>query len=211
MSGLLGAMRTPSTTNQPPTARQILRSDLATVIWIALILLLGLGIRNSTLNANKTVELDGLPAMAIPAKWMPGTADALAFFARSPGSRSTFDTEMAVFTRALKEEETLVAARTAWGVKRSQDMSRYRELAADPVTVLDGQPAALITYAYVADPTRLAGAGSPPVVVQGQDLLFAYDSKLVVVSVAADATAWDSAQKDFDIIFGSLQLQEVEQ
>ena len=210
MPGFLGAMRTLSVTNQPPTSRQVLRSDLATVVWIALVLLLGLALRNGALGASKSVELEGLPALKIPAQWMPGTAANLDFYARSPGSRSVFDTEMAVYSRPLKQEETLIGARTAWGVKRSQDLFRYRELAADTVTVLDGQQAILVTYAYVADPTRLAGAGAPPVVVEGQDLLFVYDNTLVVVSVAADAAAWDSARQEFDVIFRSLRLQEAE-
>ncbi len=211
MSALLDAIRKPSVTNQPPTSREIMRSDLATVALIIIALLLGLAVRNGTLNASKKVELDGLPPLAIPAHWMPGTADNLAFYARSGGSPSIFDSEMAVFSRPLRNEETLISARTAWGVRRGQDLERYRELVADPVTVLDGQPGALVTYAYVADPTRLAGAGSPPVVVQGQDLLFVHDNNLVVVSVAADVAAWDSAQKEFDIIFRSLRLQEAEQ
>ncbi len=211
MSALLDAIRKPSVTNQPPTSREIMRSDLATVALIIAALLLGLAVRNTTLSASKKVELEGMPPLAIPAHWMPGTADNLDFYARSAGSPSIFDTEMAVYTRRLRNEETLISARAAWGVRRSQDLERYRELSAEPVTVLDGQPAALVTYAYVADPTRLAGAGSPPVVVQGQDLLFVYEDQLVVVSVAADVTAWDSAQKEIDIIFGSLRLQEVEQ
>jgi len=210
MSGFLGSMRTPSVTAQPPSARQVWRDDFVTIVWIALFLLLGLLLRDSTLNASKTVDLEGLPPLEIPSQWLAGTVDGLDFFARSPGSRSIFDTEMAVYSRPLKEEETLISARTAWGVKRSQDLSRYRELAADAVTVLDGQPAALVTYAYVADPTRLAGAGAPPVVVQAQDLLFVHENQLVVVSVAADAAAWDTVQKEFDVIFGSLQLQEAE-
>ncbi len=142
MSALLDAIRKPSVTNQPPTSREIMRSDLATVALIIAALLLGLAVRNTTLSASKKVELEGMPPLAIPAHWMPGTADNLDFYARSAGSPSIFDTEMAVYTRRLRNEETLISARTAWGVRRSQDLERYRELSAEPVTVLDGQPCA---------------------------------------------------------------------
>ncbi len=102
-------------------------------------------------------------------------------------------------------------ARTAWGMRRSQELSRYRELSADAVSVLDGQPGVLVAYAYIGDPTRLVGADAPPVVADGQDLLFIDNGQLVVVSLAADAAAWEAAQPDFDIVFASLHVQEVEE
>ena len=108
--------------------------------------------------------------------------------------------------------EDAVMARTALGLQRSQDLLRYRELDAVTVTV-NGQPGILVTYAYVADPTREQGAIAPPVVVQAQDLIFpSGENQALIVTVAADAATWDEEEPAIQIIMDSLdvEIQEVE-
>jgi hypothetical protein len=66
----------------------------------------------------------------------------------------------------------------------------------------------LVTYAYVADPTREQGALAAPVVAQAQDLLFVVGDQLVVVTMAADAANWDEEEDDFQVVFNSLNVEE---
>jgi hypothetical protein len=71
-------------------------------------------------------------------------------------------------------------------------------------------PGTRVTYAYVADPSREAGALAPPVVVQGQDLVFIYRDHLITVSVAADSATWDEEAPAFNRVFASLHLREAQ-
>lgn len=211
MASLLERIRTPSITNQPPTRQEIMRADLATIGWFALILIFAVGLRNGAEHSQTRVELpDGLPVMAIPQNWVQGSSDEVAFFASDPASPSQFSNEIEVYTRTVDSGVDLAMLRPAWGLARSQELERYRELNATPVTLLDGTPGLVVSYAYIADPARPVGAAAPPVVVQASDLMFVRDDKLVVVTVAADAAGWDAAQKDFDVIFASLKVEEAQ-
>lgn len=211
MATLLERIRRPSVTNQPPTQQEILRSDLATIGWFALILIFAVGLRNGAAQSQTRVELpDGLPAIAIPKNWVQGSSDELAFFASDPASPSQFGNEVQVYTRPTEPGADLATLRPAWGMARSQALDHYRELNATPVTLLGGTPGLVVSYAYVADPARPVGAAAPPVVVQASDLIFVKDDKLVVVTVAADATAWDAAQNDFGVVFDSLKVEEAQ-
>ncbi|MCC9076271.1 hypothetical protein FKZ61_009125 [Litorilinea aerophila] len=208
MTQLIRLLAKPSVTNAPPEPEDIRRNDLILIVWVAFVLFLGFGIQLRALNASRPVSLgEDLPTLSVPASWIGQRAGDLAFRVKNPQSASSFDAEISAFVRPLKEGETLVAARTAWGLRRSQSLDRYRELWAESVTVLDGQPAVLVTYAYVADPTRAAGAVAPPVVVQAQDLLFVLDGHLVVVTVAADAVEWEAEAPHFRLVFDSLNLK----
>jgi len=77
--------------------------------------------------------------------------------------------------------------------------------------IATGTPGLLLTYAYIADPTRESGSLGLPVVVKGQDLLFIANDgigdRLVAATVAADATEWDAHAEDFSAIFTSLGFQ----
>jgi hypothetical protein len=107
----------------------------------------------------------------------------------------------------LAEGEDVVAARTAIALKRTQDLVRYRELEAVPV-IVNGENGILVTYAYVADPTREQGAIAPPVVVQAQDLIFpSGEGQAIIVTVATDASTWDEEEPSIRIIQDSLGMQ----
>jgi hypothetical protein len=213
MTALLERLRRPSISNAPPSQEEIRRNDLATIVWFVFILILGLGIRNNALAAGNTVTLgDDLLQITLPAGWVQGMTTAGAgeyavsvWNSRSP---SLFDATIDVRARRLRPGENLTQARAALGIRRSQEYTRYRELQAAPVTVLNLVPGTRIMYAYIADPSRGIGAQAPPVVVQGQDLLFLYRDHLITVSVAADSATWDDEARAFDRVFQSLYLRE---
>jgi hypothetical protein len=210
MNNLIDLLRRPSLTNLPPTRFELRRNDLAVIVVVLLAFVFGLGIRNLALNASKSIALgDDLPTLRYPAGWITGQPEFLHFQAVNPASASTFDAQIDVFLRDLKTEETLDVARASWGLQRGQELLQYRELAADPVTVLNNQPALLTRYAYVADPARESGANGLPVIVEGQDLLFFHGAQLVVITLAADVNDWEAEQRHFQIVLDSLQLQTV--
>ncbi|MCC6453653.1 MAG: hypothetical protein IT328_01795 [Caldilineaceae bacterium] len=207
MSTWLATLTKPSVTNEPPSEGELRRIDLAVLITIIFALFLGFGIRNNAVGASRTIELgEGLPSIKVPSNWITGQPEGMLFRARNPRSASIFNAEVSVMTRPLAAGQDAVAARTSLGLQRTQELLRYRELAAEPVTV-NGQPGILVTYAYVADPTRAQGAIAPPVVVQAQDLIFPSGSNAVIVTIAADAATWDNEQAAIDIIQDSLNMR----
>jgi hypothetical protein len=207
MSTWLATLTKPSVTNEPPTEGQLRRIDLAVIITILFALFLGFGIRNNAVGASRTIELgEGLPSIKIPANWITGQPEGMLLRARNPRSSSIFSAELNVMTRPLTAGQDAVAARTSLGLQRSQELLRYRELDADPVTV-NGQPGILVTYAYIADPTREQGAIAPPVVVQAQDLIFPSGNNAVIITIATDAATWDDEQASIEIIQDSLNMQ----
>jgi hypothetical protein len=209
MSAFLERLRHPSISNEPPDRSEIRRNDLLTVLCLLFALFLGAGIRNNALSAAQPVTLgDNLLQISLPAGWVRTMEHETAVSVWNARSPSAFDATIDVSTRRLQPGENLMAARAALGLRRGQELPRYRELQADSKLVLNLIPGTLVTYAYVADPTRDAGALGPPVVVQGQDLLFIYQDHLFTISVAADAAYWNEEVRAFDLVFNSLHVRE---
>lgn len=211
MSSLLSALGKPSVTNQPPSAWENRRNDIVIILWFVFMLLLGMGIRNITLNASRPLALgQGLPTIAVPAGWSITKSENLALQAKNLASPSTFDAELDVFVGNLADKETLDIARSAWSLKRSQTLSQYRELSVENVKVLGNAAGLRTTYAYVADPTRESGANGLPVVVEAQDLIFVQGKQLIVVTTAADANEWSTEANHFRLVQESLKVQPTE-
>jgi hypothetical protein len=211
INSLLGTLRKPSITNRPPGAGEIRRNDMAVILVVLFAFFLGLGLRNQATNASRAISLgNDLPTLRYPAGWMTGQPESLLFQATNPTSPSSFKAQVEVHLRNLQAGETLDMARANWGLRRSRELLQYRELNADPVTVLSGLPGLRIRFGYVADPTRESGAIGLPVVVEGQDLLFFHGNKLVVVTLAADAHEWEREQEHFLIVLNSLDVRTVE-
>ncbi len=215
INSLFQQLLKPSITNEAPSAGEAWRNDLAMLATVLFALFLGIGIRNQSLNASQLIELgDGLPSISAPAGWLTQQADSGNFQVRNPESASTFDSEIAVLIRPLEGNQTLDRVRVNGSLQRSKELEFYRELEGQTVEVrpqigrtrTDAISGVLTTYAYVADPTLASGANGLPVVVEAQDLLFIYDKNLYVVTLAADASAWDNEAKNFQRVLDSLRL-----
>jgi len=198
----------PSPTNEPPTPREQLRNDLAVAATVIFALVLALGIRNQVYNAANVASLNaGAVRIAYPERWVMRAADDSGFTAIRFGSPSVYDTRVEVSSRPLNANETLDLARFDRGLKLAAELPGYRELEAAEMQVLNGAPAIVTTYGFIADPTRDAGATSLPVVVEAQDVTFAHDGLLYIVSLRADAVDWEANAHSFAIITDSLRLQ----
>jgi len=203
----------PSPTNEPPAPDAQFRNDLAVAVTVLFALFLALGIRSQVYSASKFAALnqDAL-RIAYPERWVQRSAsetgpDDAGFRVVNLGSPSTYDSRIEVTSRPLSPDETLELARFERGLKLSGEVSGYRELEAAEMQVLNGLPAIVAVYGFVADPTRDAGATGLPVVVEGQDILFVQDGMLYMVSLHADAAEWEANARDFAIVTDSLRLQ----
>ena len=199
----------PSATNEAPPPGAQFRNDIAVLVTVIFGLLLALGIRNQVYAASKIVTLDeGALRVAYPERWVARTDSEGGFSAVNFGSPSTYDSRVEVTSRALRAGETLDLARFDRSLKLATSLSGYRELEAAEMQVLNGVPALVATYAYVADPTHAGGAPGLPVVVEGQDIMFMLGDRFYVVSLAADAGEWETTARDFAVITDSLRLAE---
>lgn len=215
MATLIESLRKPSITNQPPSASEQRRNDLLMIVTILFAIFLGWGVHNNAVGAMQSFELGGqLPTLTYPASWLESQREGVQFRAIDPASPSTFDAQVEVFVRDVKEGETLDQVGTSWPLRRTQELDRFRSLAERVAQGPDGQNVLILTYAYIADPTRESGNLGLPVVVKGQDLLFIANDgigdRLVVATVAADAVEWERYAGDFATIFASLGVQEGE-
>jgi hypothetical protein len=211
IDSLLTTLRKPSITNRPPGAGEIRRNDIAVLLVVLFAFFLGWSLRTQVSNASRAISLgDDLPTVRYPAGWITGQPEFLHFQATNPTSISSFNAQIDVHVRDLQADESLDIARANWGLRRSRELLQYRELSVAPVTVLTGLPGLHIRFGYVADPTRESGATGLPVVVEGQDLLFLYGDKLVVITVSADAHDWEIEQEHFQIVFDSLNMNTAE-
>ena len=197
----------PSETNEAPAASDQIRSDIAVVVTVLFALLLALGIRNQVYSASNTAMLDdGALRFAYLERWVARQGDESSFSAVNLGSASTYDARLEVTSRPLREGESLELARFDRGLKLASSLDSYRELEAAEMQVLNGVPALVATYAYVADPTHASGASDLPVVVEGQDVMFVLGDRFYVVALTADATEWEAGARDFAIVTDSLRL-----
>ncbi|HRW48940.1 MAG TPA: hypothetical protein P5333_15590 [Caldilinea sp.] len=199
----------PSETNEASAASDQIRSDIAVVVTVLFALLLALGIRNQVYSASNTAMLDdGALRFAYPERWVARQGDESSFSAVNLGSASTYDARLEVTSRPLREGESLELARFDRGLKLASSLDSYRELEAAEMQVLNGVPALVATYAYVADPTHASGAPDLPVVVEGQDVMFVLGDRFYVVALTADATEWEAGARDFAIVTDSLRLTD---
>lgn len=208
-----------SATAPPPSPAEIRRNDW--VLFGAVIVLMTAGwlilrwySRPQAVQPQSSQTADGqtgalaLPAIRYPAGWLlEGESAGALFRAWDPSSPGAFAPSMEVVALTLEPGATLDAARAGLSLQRSRELERYRELSAEPVTVLGGEPAILVTYAWLADPTQESGGNGLPVVVQAQDLVFARGEAWMRATVAADAANFESDALDFDRFFASLDLK----
>ena len=207
-SSALRLLTKPSPTNEPPTPAQTRRIDLAVLGVVLFALILGLGIRNQAQDASNWVSLgSGMQRIAYPATWMARATDEYLLRAVDAGSPSSFDPQMAVSARPQRQDETLELARADRTFQLASSQTGYREFDAQPMQVYRNIPAIVTSYALIADPTRDSGATGLPVVVEAQDIMFFDNGQFVVVTVAADANLWATAQRDFQIIYDSMRLR----
>lgn len=208
----LSAIWQPSITTEPPTLGETRRNDAVLLAFVVLILLLGWLLRFTVREEVRTVTLrEGLPTIIHPEGWVTQTSDAQAdssqwFVATNPASPSTLDSELRVEALPVREGESLETLRVMLSLHRNQELERYRELEARRVLV-GNEPGYLVTYAYIADPTRESGAPGLPVVAEAQDLLFGSGNLWLVITTTADAIDWQSESLPFTALHEHLQVR----
>lgn len=198
----------PSPTNAPPSPGEQVRNDLAVAATVLFALILALGVRNQVYSAARYATLnDGRLRIAYPERWVLREQDDAGFTAVHLASPSAYDTRAEVSSRPLRNGETLERARFERSLQLASELTAYRELESVAMQALDGAPAIVTTYGFVADPMRELGAIDLPVVVEAQDIQFVHDGWVYVISLRADAAHWESAARSFAVVRNSIRLR----
>lgn len=208
-------MRTPmhwggrSRTAPPPTAAAIRRNDWVLLASVILMMAAGWLVLRWYNRPVTTSAAPGLGELRVPAGWLvagPGSDDRVLFRATNPTAPGLFVPFMEVAAIEIGPDESLETARATLSLQRSRELDRYRELAAEPVTVLDDKPAVLVSYAWIADPTQDSGGNGLPVVVQAQDLILPMADGWARATVAEDAATFSADAPEFGRFLAGLGL-----
>ena len=162
------------------------------VVWLTVLLLLtgGWFLKEWMLTQFRFLTLtENAPAIPYPVQWLPQPAPDLALQVFDPESTSNFPAREEVGVYPLPEGDIAVA----WPEKR-QKLNAYQELGRALVTLPDGRKALVLSYTYAPDT-------SAQTVVRAQDVAYVINDgqadRLLVMTLAADATEWDAVWPTF--------------
>jgi hypothetical protein len=151
------------------------------------------------------VSPDGRLALSYPAGWTRASVLArgvlLDVFDTQAGS--LFPARLRVQARPAAASATLHDLAVLAALDRGNALREYRELS-NTETVVGGQRALKVEYAYVADPPSGAGAATLPIVVRGTDTLVLAGDRLVVISSLRQT---EDSSAGFDRILNSVVLK----
>ncbi len=188
----------------PPGKWLARASQLLVLLTVAMLLVGGWFFRDWLMSQFQYLALSGDSlAIPFPAQWQDDAGEGDLLRVVAP-----------VETDALPPAETvtihpLPAApiAKAWPAQRSQSLPGYHQIAQSAVALLDGRPALLLTYAYIAN--HAADDARAPEIIQAQDIAFETSSgRLAVITLSADANAWAGVQPAFRRIWRRLGVEE---
>ncbi|NOZ73116.1 MAG: hypothetical protein GXP38_14625 [Chloroflexi bacterium] len=213
MPDLISTLHSPSVTSPPPSEWEERRNTLMILLLVILALAGAWGLKWVAENATHTARLGGgLPDIIYPASWVSTTPENVLWQASDPQSSSSFKTRLQIYTRDLRPGETLDILNVSWPLYRQETLDKFRNLSVTSATAPNGSRAMVFTYAYVADPSFQLGTLDIPVVVQAQDIVWIGGSEalpqLVVLTIASEASAWESELPVFRRILAKAGIQE---
>lgn len=189
------------------TGRWRTRRDLP--VWAALAVLLTLGWAvKGTVEGRTAAFADPAGSLRVryPAGWlaMPGSAALLDV--RDPRSGGGVPTSLTITREARPADRTPAEIARTGMLARMRQLDMYRVLSAEPARVA-GQDAAVVSYAFVADPHEAALALERiPVVVRGLEFVVPAGGAVYHIDFRADSVVFDAARPDLDRILREVQL-----
>ncbi len=180
------------------------------MVWVLVIALLLLGLLVKGSVVGRTTLFDGgVVTLRYPAEWimMPREEADEIFHVADPFASAHYPTSLHVCQHPVEDIgrnlQALNDIALAWSMRHGKDLLAYSALNLEPMD-LQGTDAVVLDYAYVAPPAEAQSAASLPVVVEAQDVLFLNGETLVVVTLAADATTFESLSDTWQMILSAI-------
>jgi hypothetical protein len=165
------------------------------LLTVAVALLLGWLIQSAVLGRMQTAAV-GSSSVTYPARWVATTESGAAFAAADLNFGGIFAPRVSVRQVAKSElmppeglpaarEWSLVDAATAWSVQRGAELAGYRILAIER-TQVQGQEAARVEFAYLAEAPQGSASGVLPAVMHAVDTLVTSGEQVHILTFAAE-------------------------
>jgi hypothetical protein len=178
------------------------------VVAVVAIALLAGWLLKSWVESRTTTFSNSDLTLSYPATWLRELGEpeqGVLFAAQDVRSGSLYATHLGVWiadalpqVRQENVDPTLSAV-TAWTFQRGQELEGYRVLGTQAVQV-DNIDGTRIDYAYVSEPIASPYRKALPVVVEAVDYLLPYQGKLYVITLAADASRFESEAGQFEAL-----------
>ncbi len=193
--------------------RRLLRAEEPEwIVWLMIIAMLAIGLLARGLVENRTDRFNaGNITLRYPAAWSNlGGDNPYAMLNVGEGLEGgLFPTRVRVLKMPVAElstsAQTLGDLALKWSDKQVEELVAYRVLSIRAATI-GKQDAIKVDYAYVADPI-LATSNSVPVVAQAEDVLIRQGDAVVIVTFAADATAYEQATPTWTRVLSTLDVK----
>ncbi|HVO72282.1 MAG TPA: hypothetical protein VMT24_19670 [Aggregatilineaceae bacterium] len=187
-----------------PTFAQRWNSYLA-IAMAAAVLLVGITLRDNTLNATQTFEnLEAGVRAQVPRGWLLDTQSSEYVFRAEDPDALPFKTVLQVSVLPVGPDATPNLVLDILNMQRAPRFSTYREISRTDQT-LRGEPAKRMTYAYTQD-ERNPFQATLPVVVQGVDVVVLRRGQAVIITYREERSAFEDHLYRFENLLRTVEI-----
>jgi hypothetical protein len=160
-------------------------------IFVGVGLLIGLNLRESTLNVSTlyTNPQAGISAQ-YPQNWLLEEGGSDFIFRVSDTSTLGHNTSIQVAVRPISSETSARNIFDSLTLARAQTLAKYEVISEDPFVLPDETVTSAMTYVFVASPTN-PFLQNIPVVVEGIDILIIERGQAIIVSFLSSADTFN--------------------
>lgn len=175
------------------------------IAMAAAVLLVGITLRDSTLNATQTFEdLEAGVRAQVPRGWLLDTQSSEYVFRAEDPDALPFKTVLQVSVLPVGPDATPNLVLDILNMQRAPRYSTYREISrADQM--LRGEPAKRMTYAYTQD-ERNPFQATVPLVVQGVDVVVLRRGQAVIITYREERSAFEEHLYRFENLLRTVEI-----
>ena len=175
------------------------------IVLAAGVMVLGITLRDSNLNATVTLEnLESGVRAQVPANWLQDTrGDDYLFRVRDPNA-VPFKTTLQVSVLTVGPDATPDLVLNLLTMQRSSRFATYHEISRSDAMLRD-DPAKRMVYAYT-EFERNPALQSLPMVIKGVDLVVLQGTQAVVVTYREEQSAFDDHLYRFESLLRTLEI-----
>jgi hypothetical protein len=169
--------------------------------------LLGLTLRNSTLNASQTFEdLEAGIRAQIPSGWIVDSDNDTDYVFRAQDPNALpFKTLLQVSVIPVGPDAAPDNVLTYLDIQRPAQLSAYTRISVSSITLRDGSSAVRMVYAYTQN-ERNPFLESVPIVVQGVDVVVLRRSQAVIITYREERNSFDDHLYRMDNLLQTLEI-----
>jgi hypothetical protein len=175
------------------------------IAMAAVVLFIGITLRNNTLNATQTFEdLEAGVRAQVPRGWLLDTQGSEYVFRAEDPDALPFKTTLQVSVLPVGPDATPNLVLDILNMQRAPRYSTYREISRTDQT-LRGEPAKRMIYAYTQD-ERNPFQATVPLVVQGVDVVVLRRGQAVIITYREERSAFEEHLYRFENLLRTVEI-----